>query len=173
MPADRLNGIPRVELQLSPRARRVVSRVVVVKPVSAFHRRVVAPIDAMLLRRTQGRLHAAYGLAPVVMLRTTGARSGAVRDVALGYFTDGDDVILIASNYGQAQCPSWYYNLLKTPECELFAKSGSGCFVAHTTAGSDRDRLFSLAEGAYGIFWHYRASTDGVRTIPVLRLAPK
>lgn len=173
MPVDRLNGIPRVDLQRSPRSRRVVSRVVVVKPLSAFHRRVVAPIDAMLLRRTQGRLHAAYGLAPVVMLRTTGAKTGVVRDVALGYFTDGDDVILIASNYGRAKYPSWYYNLRENPECELFAKSGSGCFVAHVTSGSDRDRLFSLAEGAYGIFSHYQASTEGIRTIPVLRLTAK
>ena len=38
----------------------------------------------------------------------------------LGYFSDDEDVILIASNYGQARHPSWYYNLLKNPQCQVF-----------------------------------------------------
>ena len=92
--------------------------------------------------------------------------------MSLAYFTDGDDVILIASNYGQAKHPNWYHNLLKNPQCELFANGRSGRFVARTTTSPDRDRLFSLAEGAYGNFRNYAASTDGIRTIPVLRLTP-
>lgn len=54
----------------------------------------------------------------LVGLRSTAAKSGAQRKVALA-FTDGDDVILIASNTGQAKNPNWYHNLLNYPECEL------------------------------------------------------
>ena len=78
-----------------------------------MHRNLFAPIDALLMRLTGGRVNTAIGIMPLVVLRTTGAKSGVQRDVALNYFTDGDDVILIASNYGQGKHPSWYYNLLK------------------------------------------------------------
>ena len=172
MSVDLLNGIPRVDLERPTASQRVIGRLLAVKPISVIHRVVAAPIDARLMRRTRGRLSTAFGAAPVVMLRTTGAKSGAVRDVSLAYFTDGDDVILIASNYGQAKHPNWYHNLLKNPQCELFENGRSGRFVARTTTSPDRDRLFSLAEGAYGNFRNYAASTDGIRTIPVLWLTP-
>lgn len=169
---DPLNGIPRVDLERPTASQRIIGSLLAFKPISVIHRVIAAPIDQRLMRRTRGRVSTAFGAAPVVMLRTTGAKSGAARDVTLAYFTDGDDVILIASNYGQAKYPSWYHNLLKNPRCELFAKGRGGPFVARTTTGPDRDRLFSLAEGAYGNFRLYKASTDGVRTIPVLRLTP-
>ncbi len=172
MSADLLNGIPRVDLARPTGTQRLIGRLLALKPISVFHRVVAAPTDEWLMRRTRGRLSTALGAAPVVMLRTTGAKSGAVRDVPLAYFTDDDDVVLIASNYGQAKYPSWYHNLVKNPECELFAHGRSGHFVAHITTGSDRDRLFSLAESAYRNFVQYAASTDGIRTIPVLRLTP-
>jgi len=135
-----LNGIPRVDLNRPTATQRVIGRLLAVKPVSVIHRVVAAPIDERLMRSTRGSLSTAFGAAPVVMLRTTGAKSGAFRDVTLAYFTDGDDVILIASNCGQAKHPSWYHNLPKNPECELFANGRSGRFVARTTAGSDHDR---------------------------------
>src|SRR5262245_44204158 len=148
-----VNGIPRVNLNRPTATQRVIGRLLAVKPISVIHRVVAAPIDERLMRSTRGSLSTAFGVAPVVMLRTTGARSaGAFRDVTLTYFTDGEDVILIASNYGQIKHPSWYHNLLKNPECELFANGRSGRFVARTTTGSDHDRLFSLAAGAYSNF---------------------
>jgi len=95
--------------------------------------------------------------------------------VTLAYFTDADDVILIASNYGQAKHPSWYYNLLKNPRCELFAdgrNDSGGSFVARPTEGADHDRLFALMERYSPNFSNYAANTDGIRAIPVLRLTP-
>jgi deazaflavin-dependent oxidoreductase (nitroreductase family) len=110
------------------------------------------------------------------MLCTTGAKSGARREVTLAYFTDGDDVILIASNYGQEKHPNWYYNVLKNPRCELFADgrtdSGGG-FVARPTEGADHDRLYALMERFSTNFTKYATNTDGIRAIPVLRLTPE
>jgi deazaflavin-dependent oxidoreductase (nitroreductase family) len=90
----------------------------------------------------------------------------------LVYFNDGNDVILIASSYGRAKHPGWYYNLLAHPECELLAGGRGGRFVAHPAEGTDRDRLFALAEGYYSGYTTYAANTDGIRTIPLLRLTP-
>jgi deazaflavin-dependent oxidoreductase (nitroreductase family) len=135
----------------------------------------MAPLDGPLMRLTKGRLYSGKGTVPLVVLRSTGAKSGIPRDVPLGYFTDGDDVILIASNYGQAHHPSWYYNLLKNPHCELFAEGRTdqgGRFVARRTEGADHDRLFELAAGYASNFASYAVKTDGVRAINVFRLSP-
>lgn len=174
--ADLLNGIPRVDpTHKRTIMERAVGRMLGTKAGSTLHRLLLAPLDTRLIRLTGGRLHTAKGAVPVVMLRTTGAKSGAPRDVTLAYFTDGEDVILIASNYGQSRHPSWYYNLVKNPRCELFADGRpdrGGRFVARSTEGEDHDRLFGLMERYFPNFATYAASTDGIRTIPVLRLTP-
>jgi len=177
MMADLLNGIPRVDPTRGPTGlRRWVARVPTTKLGAAIHRALFAPIDAPLMRLTGGRVSSVCGIVPLVVLRTTGATSGVQRNVPVGYFTDGDDVILIATNYGQAKHPSWYYNLLKHPECELLANGVDGrgsYFIAHLTDGADRDRLFALAERYSPNYTVYAAKTNGVREIPVLRLTPK
>jgi deazaflavin-dependent oxidoreductase (nitroreductase family) len=174
--ADLLNGIPRVDPTSKPTMmRRAVSRFLATKAGSTIHRTFLAPLDTRLIHLTRGRLHTAKGAVPLVVLRTTGAKSGVQRDVTLAYFTDADDVILIASNYGQAKHPSWYYNLLKNPRCQLFADGrgdSGGSFVACSTGGANHDRLFALAERYFTNFTNYAANTDGIRTIPVLRLTP-
>ena len=175
--SDLLNGIPRVDATAEPPVtRRVVGRILSTGLGSAVHRRVMAPLDGPLMRLTRGRLHFGKGTIPLVVLRSTGAKSGIQRDVPLGYFTDGDDVILIASNYGQTHHPSWYYNLLKNPHCQLFPEGRTdrgGHFVARLTEGEDHDRLFALAEGYASNFASYAVKTDGVRTINVFRLSPE
>lgn len=174
---DLLNGIPRVDpTGKPPMMRRAVARVLATTPGAAIHRTFVAPLDKRLMHMTDGRVHLAKGAVPLVLLRTTGARSGTGREVPLVYFTDGDAVILMASNYGQPKHPSWYYNLLKTPTCQLFADGRSdsgGTFIACPTDGADHDRLFALAERYAANFTSYAANTNGIRTIPVLRLTPE
>ena len=174
--ADLLNGIPRVDATAkTPLMLRIVARVLSTELGSVVHRRIMAPLDGPLGRLTRGRVHFGKGTIPLVVLRSTGAKSGIPRDVPLGYFTDGDDVILIASNYGQAHHPSWYYNLLKNPQCQLFPDgrtNGGGHFVARLTEGADHDRLFALAKGYASNFASYEVKTDGVRAINVFRLSP-
>jgi deazaflavin-dependent oxidoreductase (nitroreductase family) len=171
--ADLLNGIPRVDLTgVPPWSIRAVTRLLATKPGAALHRTLFAPIDTALLRFTGGRMSTAVGMFRLVVLRSTGARSGKERDVSLTYFTEGDDVVLIASNYGQGKHPSWYHNLLENPECELFAGGRSGRFIARPTEGADHDRLFAIAQRWAQNYASYAVKTDGVRDIPVLRLTP-
>ena len=173
---DLLNGIPRVDPTADPPwTLRIVARILSTRPGSAVHRHVMAPLDGPLMRLTGGRVHFGKGTIPLVVLRSTGAKSGIERDVVLGYFTDGDDVILIASNYGQTHHPSWYYNLLKNPHCQVFPEgrtNSGGHFVARPTEGEDHDRLFALAAGYASNFASYAVKTDGVRAINVFRLSP-
>jgi deazaflavin-dependent oxidoreductase (nitroreductase family) len=173
MAAEHINGIPRVAPTERPSAwGRAARRLVSTKAGTAIHRTVGARADGWLLRATGGRVTAGLGVIPLVGLISTGARSGRPRHAALAYFTDGDDVVLIASSYGRERHPGWYHNLKAHPECELRAGRRGGRFVAREVAGDERDRLFALAAGHYAGYGTYALRTDGVRTIPVLRLSP-
>lgn len=145
---------------------------VATKRGTAIHRAVAARLDGPIMRATRGHVTLAFGALPMVVLTSTGARSGQQRETPLGYFTDGDDVIVIASNYGGTRHPAWYHNLVAHPECELHIGERGGRFVAHEATGADRDRLYALAVKLYPGYANYETQTDGIRTIRVLRLAP-
>lgn len=127
-------------------------------------------VDPFLLKHTGGRIRMA-GPLPTVLLTTTGAKSGKFRETALVYFHDHGDVILIASNFGQARNPGWYYNLLAHPD-EALLNGEPYYAVEQNTA--ERERLFALAVQLYPGYADYRRRTEAVgRTIPVLRLMPR
>lgn len=132
---------------------------------------VGARIDPWLLRVTRGRMDHTLGQIPIVLVTARGARSGRERTVALLYFTDGDDVILIASSYGRAKFPAWYYNLKANPDVRLEAMGRAGSYLAREADGEDRDRLFELAKLVYRGYTNYAQRTAGVRRIPVMRLS--
>ena len=138
----------------------------------AVWRRVGAPVEAQFITATRGRLKLSPNL-PMVVLTTTGARSGSQRRVPLAYFTDGDDVVLIASNYGTARHPAWYHNLRAHPECTLYIGPSGGSFIAVEAVGADRDRLYDLAVDRLNhVFALHDKRSGEARTIPVMRLRP-
>jgi len=168
-------GIPKVDPRLRPKWKRVLAWwsggvFIATKPGAATWRTIAAPIEATMLRATNGR--AKLTGIPLVVLTSTGARSGKPRDVPLSYLTDGDDVILVASNFGGARHPSWYHNLKANPRCDLHLGSRGGTFTASEVLGSERDRLYALAEALYAGYGKYARRTQGIRTIAVFRLTP-
>ena len=97
--------------------------------LGAVWRKIAAPIEAPILKATRGRVRLSLGI-PVVVLTSIGARSSKRWETPLAYFTDGDYVILIASNWGRERHPAWYHNLLAHPECELHIGPRGGAFMA-------------------------------------------
>ena len=142
------------------------------RPMNWYSSRIGARIDPWLARVTRGRVNTALRQLPVVLLTVRGARSGLERTVALVYFTDGDDVILIASSYGRPKMPSWYFNLKANPDVRLEAMGQTGSYVAHEMQGEEHDRLLALAQLVYPGYADYERRTEGVRRIPVMRLSP-
>jgi deazaflavin-dependent oxidoreductase (nitroreductase family) len=166
-------AIPRVQPQVSPsRFKRLVTAVALTRQGTWFSSQVGARIDPWLLRRTRGRIDHTCGQIPTVLVTARGARSGVSRTVALLYFNDGEDVILIASSYGRSKLPAWYHNLKANPDARLEAMGRSGSYVAHEAEGEDRDRLFELAKRVYSGYTEYERRTAGIRPIPVMRLSP-
>jgi deazaflavin-dependent oxidoreductase (nitroreductase family) len=84
-----------------------------------FYRRVGPRIDPWLMKRWQGRLVAKVYGVPVLLLGTRGAKSGLPRTTPLLYLRDGDDFILVGTNFGQAHHPAWTANLLATPDASI------------------------------------------------------
>jgi len=172
-----INGIKRVDLASRGPWRRRFWWLVGGGPLTTSRtslelwRKLAAPVEAPLIKATRGRLKLNPAV-PMVVLTSLGARSGEPREVPLAYFTDGDDVILIASNYGGTRHPAWYHNLRAHPECELHIGPRGGRFVTRETDGDDRDRLYRLAAERLAHVFALHEKRSGDRAIPVMRLAP-
>jgi deazaflavin-dependent oxidoreductase (nitroreductase family) len=138
-------------------------------PGNWYLKRIAPRIDAPLLRLTGGRVSSVYPV-PVMLLTTTGAKSGQPRTIPLLYITDGDRLMLIASNYGQKRHPAWYRNLTANPRVEVLAGKHSGTYVAsEITDPGERERAWELALDQYAGYADYDVRS-GDRTIPLIRL---
>ncbi|MGI8461849.1 MAG: nitroreductase family deazaflavin-dependent oxidoreductase [Solirubrobacterales bacterium] len=132
---------------------------------------VGARVDPALLRLSGGRI-ATTSFFPLVLMTVVGRRSGEPRTVPLVYFTERDEVILIASSFGRARHPAWYLNAKANPRVELFARGRGGTYLVRETEGAERDRLFALAKQLYGGYGLYEERASE-RLIPVLALRPE
>jgi deazaflavin-dependent oxidoreductase (nitroreductase family) len=142
-------------------------------PVSWLFARTLHHIDRPVFRLTKGR-HTFASLVsglPVVMLTTTGAKSGKSRTLPLLGFPDGERMVVIASNYGQLHHPAWYYNLLANPEAEINVEGMTRRVVARETEGEERRRLWRRGLEVYPGWSGYERRAGG-RSIPVLALSP-
>lgn len=141
------------------------------RPVTWFLVNVGNKIDPYLMRASGGRVKTTVN-APTVLLTHTGAKSGKKRTTPLAYFTDGDDVILIASRGGHHDHPAWYHNVIANPEVELWTRGGGGRYRAKEAKGRQRERLWALATGFYPGFARYQERA-GDRRIPVILCNPE
>jgi deazaflavin-dependent oxidoreductase (nitroreductase family) len=167
-------GIPRIDPEAisDSRFKRALFAFALTRAGTWYSSRLGARIDPWLVRATRGRVDHSFGQIPIVLVTARGVRSGVERTVPLLYFNDGEDIVLIASSYGRAKFPAWYYNLKANPEVRLESMGRSGSYVARETEGADRDRLFELAKKVYRGYEQYEQRTADIRRIPVLRLSP-
>lgn len=116
------------------------------------------------------RLFRGLGMSSMLLLTTVGAKSGVERTMPLAYFTDGDDAwLIIASSGGAAKHPSWYVNLVKSPD-KVWIQIGSRRLRVRpeTLQGSEREERWQHIVARAAHFGRYQEQTD--REIPVVRL---
>jgi len=100
--------------------------------------------------------------------QTPGARQSRNRFGRIAvWHTNGDRVILIASNYGGPRHPAWYHNVKVNPTVTLYAGGFEGRFVGAEVHGAERDRLWSTAKQWLPGYDTYESSA-GDRQIPIL-----
>jgi deazaflavin-dependent oxidoreductase (nitroreductase family) len=142
-------------------------------PASGVYLRVLHHLDRLSYRLTRGRHTFSSWLSglPVVMLTTTGAKTGQQRTVPVIALPDGGNLVVIASNWGQRQHPAWYFNLCAHPEATVTVGGVSRRVQAHEAAGEERDRLWQRDLEVYpGRTAYERRAAN--RRIPVVVLAP-
>jgi deazaflavin-dependent oxidoreductase (nitroreductase family) len=104
----------------------------------------------------------------ILLLTTTGRKSGEKRTAPLIYAQDGARYIIIASKGGAPEDPGWYENIQKTPVVELQVKGEVFRAKAHTATGEERTRLWRLANMVWPHYEEYAKKTT--REIPVVVL---
>ena len=145
----------------------LVTRFALTKPGTWLFSEIAARIDPWLMRRSAGRVNLAAGPLPIVLLTVRGRAHGRRADVPLVYFTDGDEVVLIASSFGRPRYPPGITTSRPIPEVTLRAKGRSARFVARETDGEDAVtvRLAKQLYTGYG-------ELDEERDAPEIRHVP-
>jgi deazaflavin-dependent oxidoreductase (nitroreductase family) len=133
--------------------------------VSDWNRKVIEDF-----RANRGEVGGDFAGAPLLLLHTTGAKSGQERVNPVMYQDLGGPVAIFASKAGAPTNPDWYHNLLADPEVSVEIGTETRRFRARTAAGEERERIWAKQKQDYPGFADYEAKTD--RHIPVVVLDP-
>ncbi len=121
-------------------------------------------------RANGGRVGGYFEGKPLLILHTTGARTGVERVAPLMYLPEADELFVFASKGGAPSNPGWYYNLMASPDVTIELGDDTRPATARVVTGEDRDRLYAEQVSRFPQFGDYAARTT--RTIPVVALAP-
>src|SRR5262245_16270047 len=130
----------------------------------AFNRSIIEEF-----RANAGAVSGPFAQAPLVLITTTGARSGKERVIPLVHTRDGDDVVIIASKGGAPSHPAWFHNGVAHPEVTVELPGETFRARARVAEGVERDRLFRAQADVMPNFDEYAQNTD--RLIPVVVLS--
>ncbi len=132
--------------------------------------RRLSALHTSLYRLTRGRIGRRLVHNDMLLLTTTGRRSGRSHTVPLLYLRDRDDVLVIASWGGRDSPPDWYLNTTADPHVAVQIEGTSFAAAATVLNGTERDEWWERAVAAYDGYATYQART--AREIPILRLRP-
>jgi deazaflavin-dependent oxidoreductase (nitroreductase family) len=119
-------------------------------------------------RANGGKVGGDFANVTMLLLTTTGAKSGQPHVTPLGYTTDGERIIIIASKAGAPTNPDWYYNLLAHPVATIELGNERFQVRATVTAEAERKRLYAKMVEQMPGYAAYERQTS--RTIPVMAL---
>ncbi len=117
-------------------------------------------------RANNGKVTGRFAGAPLLLLTTTGAKSGEKRTTPLVHSVDGDNVVIIASYAGNPKHPAWYLNIRANPEVVVELPNETFTATASVPEGEERQRLFDQQAAKMPQFAEYQAKTS--RQIPVV-----
>jgi deazaflavin-dependent oxidoreductase (nitroreductase family) len=109
----------------------------------------VPRLHARLYKRLGGRFVGRWFGGPVAVLETVGRRSGKARSTPVIYAWDGDDVIVVPANAGNARTPAWWLNLRERPEATIVIGGERHRVRAREAHGEERERRLAVYERVY------------------------
>jgi deazaflavin-dependent oxidoreductase (nitroreductase family) len=126
-----------------------------------FNQKVIAEF-----RANQGKVGGQMQGMPLLLLTTTGNKTGRTITKPLAYSKDGERIFVIASFAGSPHDPAWFVNLTANPSVTVEVGTERFPVLARIAKGEERDRLFKLQADKMNIFYDYQKKTT--RQIPVV-----
>lgn len=120
-------------------------------------------------RTNGGKVGGQFEGAPLLLLHSTGAKSGTERVTPVMYQAVGDDFAIFASKAGAPTNPDWYHNLRADPRATVEVGTETFAVTARVAEGDERERIWSKQKADYPGFAEYEEKTS--RQIPVVVLS--
>jgi deazaflavin-dependent oxidoreductase (nitroreductase family) len=130
-------------------------------------------LNTPVYRLTGGRLGGRVNRAPVLLLTTTGRRSGQKRTAPVVYLRDGERMVVINTNAGNAKVPAWSLNLAAEPRAEVEVGRRRIPVLARVAEGEERADLWRRHNEQYSGFDEYEADLEREPKVIVLEPADK
>jgi deazaflavin-dependent oxidoreductase (nitroreductase family) len=133
--------------------------------------RIGTTVHTELYRRTGGKLGGKVGGAPMMLLTTTGRKSGQPRTTPLMCIKDGDQFLTVASYGGDDRDPQWFKNLQANPDASIQLGAETIHVRASVATPAEKKTLWPKVVAAYRGYDGYQRNTS--RDIPVVILTPQ
>jgi deazaflavin-dependent oxidoreductase (nitroreductase family) len=131
---------------------------------------LVGPEHVRRYQETNGEVGYLWNGVPILLLTTTGRRSGEPRTNALIFGRDGDDYLVVASMGGAPAHPKWYLNLQAEPDAQVQVRGEHLKVSARTATEEEKPRLWKIMTAGWPNYDVYQTRTD--RVIPLVVLTP-
>jgi deazaflavin-dependent oxidoreductase (nitroreductase family) len=128
-------------------------------------------LNVPVYRLTRGRVMGKIGRAPVLLLTSTGRRSGQPRTAPVLFLADGERLVVIGSNAGNTRAPAWSHNLKANPDADVQIRGERRTVRARVAEGAERSELWAKMNAQYAGFDDYDERTS--REIAVFVLEPR
>ena len=122
-------------------------------------------------RANAGKVGGPFQGAPLLILHSTGAKSGQERVIPLVYRQEGDALVIFASKGGAPTHPDWLHNLRAHPQASIEVGTDKKQVVAREAQGEERKRIWEAHKQQVPNFAEYEAKTDRVIPVVVLEVA--
>lgn len=130
--------------------------------------RIFLALHVFFYRLTRGRFGGKVQGLPVLLLTTTGRKTGKKRTIPLGYFKEGDGYVITASYAGFDQHPAWYHNLRSDPHAAIEVNDQRIEVRAEIAGEAQRDQLWTRLVALAPGYADYQKKTS--RKIPLVIL---
>ena len=127
-------------------------------------------INTFIIRISRGRVGAKLGTQTILILHTTGRKSGQPRSVPIAYFRDGENFFIVASNWGKDTDADWVFNLRADPHATIELDGRTIPVTAREAEGDEYSRLWKYASEHNPPYLDYQKMT--ARHIPIVMFTP-
>ncbi len=127
-------------------------------------------INSFLIRLSRGRIGSNLGTQTILLLHTTGRKSGQERVIPIAYFDYEGKYLIVASNWGKNQNADWYLNLKKQPRATFEINGKRIEAQSREATGEEYDRLWEFATQHHPPYLDYQKMT--MRHIPIMVFEP-